>query len=55
MVARILAMHKSEVIVAQIRRGGMMGVEAAKAPHQHLNASYVRVPMRTLFMILKAR
>ena len=55
MVARILAIHKSEVIVAQIRPGGIMGVEIAKAPHQHLNAPYVRVPMRTPFLMLKVR
>lgn len=53
MVARILAMHKSEVIVPHIRPGGIMGVEAAKAPHQHVNASSLGVPIRTLFLILK--
>lgn len=49
----LLAMHESDVIEAKSRPGGIVEVEVARAPQEHLGASNVRILVRTLLLILK--
>lgn len=54
-VSESLAMHESQTPVVQIYFGGIMEAEAAKASNQYLGASYGRIPVRGLLLILRQR